>query len=135
MEWKKGNTFGTTAFTSYGLFWLTLVGIIMIPKTEEYAVFLTESLPFAIYLFMWGLFTLVMFIGTLKGSKALSVVFLALAILFFLLAAGNYLGAEGAGAGILRIAGYEGIFTGLAAIYTGLGQVLNEAYGRKIVPL
>ena len=128
MEWKKGNTFGTTAFTSYGLFWLTLVGIIMIPKTEEYAVFLTESLPFAIYLFMWGLFTLVMFIGTLKGSKALSVVFLALAILFFLLAAGNYLGAEGAGAGILRIAGYE-------AIYTGLGQVLNEAYGRKIVPL
>ena len=134
MEWKKGNTFGTTAFTSYGLFWLTLVGI-MIPKTEEYAVFLTESLPFAIYLFMWGLFTLVMFIGTLKGSKALSVVFLALAILFFLLAAGNYLGAEGAGAGILRIAGYEGIFTGLAAIYTGLGQVLNEAYGRKIVPL
>ena len=75
---------------------------------------------------MWGLFTLVMFIGTLKGSKALSVVFLALAILFFLLAAGNYLGAEGAGAGILRIAGYEGIFTGLAAIYTGLGQVLNE---------
>ncbi len=135
MEWKKGNTFGTTAFTSYGLFWLTLVGIIMIPKTEEYAVFLTESLPFAIYLFMWGLFTLVMFIGTLKGSKALSVVFLALAILFFLLAAGNYLGAEGAGAGILRIAGYEGIFTGLAHVYTGLGQVLNEAYGRKIVPL
>ena len=135
MEWKKGNTFGTTAFTSYGLFWLTLVGIIMIPKTEEYAVFLTESLPFAIYLFMWGLFTLVMFIGTLKGSKALSVVFIALAILFFLLAAGNYLGAEGAGAGILRIAGYEGIFTGLAAIYTALGQVLNEAYGKKIVPL
>ena len=103
------------AFTSYGLFWLTLVGIIMIPKTEEYAVFLTESLPFAIYLFMWGLFTLVMFIGTLKGSKALSVVFLALAILFFLLAAGNYLGAEGAGAGILRIAGY--VISWLFALY------------------
>jgi succinate-acetate transporter protein len=135
MEWKKGNTFGTTAFTSYGLFWLTLVGIVMLPKSPDYTGLATESFPFAAYLFMWGLFTLVMFIGTLKGAKALSVVFLALAILFFLLAAGNQLGAAGAGAGILRIAGYEGIFTGLAAIYTGLGQVLNEAYGKKIVPL
>lgn len=133
MEWKKGNTFGTTAFTSYGLFWLTLVGIVLLPKSEEYTGFATASFPFAAYLFMWGLFTLVMFVGTLKGSKALSVVFLALAVLFFLLAAGNYLGS--AGAGILTIAGYEGIFTGLAAIYTALGQVLNEAYGKKIVPL
>lgn len=131
MEWKKGNTFGTTAFTSYGLFWLTLVGIVLLPKTEIYTGFATTSFPFAAYLFMWGLFTLVMFIGTLKGSKALSVVFLALAILFFLLAVGNYQGSTG----ILTIAGYEGIFTGLAAIYTALGQVLNEAYGKKVVPL
>lgn len=133
MEWKKGNTFGTTAFTSYGLFWLTLVGIVLLPLSENHAGLVTESFPFAAYLFMWGVFTLFMFVGTLKGSKALSVVFLALAVLFFLLAAGNYLGS--AGAGILIIAGYEGIFTGLAAIYTALGQVLNEAYGRKIVPL
>lgn len=133
MEWKKGNTFGTTAFTSYGLFWLTLVGIVLLPRSENHAGLATEAFPFAAYLFMWGVFTLFMFIGTLKGSKALSVVFLALAVLFFLLAAGNYLGS--AGAGILTIAGYEGIFTGLAAIYTALGQVLNEAYGRKIVPL
>jgi succinate-acetate transporter protein len=131
MEWKKGNTFGTTAFTSYGLFWLTLVGIVLLPKSENYAGMATESFPFAAYLFMWGVFTLFMFIGTLKGSKALSVVFLALAILFFLLAAGNYLGSTG----ILTIAGYEGIFTGLAAIYTALGQVLNEAYGKKMIPL
>jgi succinate-acetate transporter protein len=80
---------------------------------------------------MWGLFTLYMFIGTLKGSKALSVVFLALTILFFLLAVGNYSGNPG----ILIIAGYEGIFTGFAAIYTAMAQVLNESYGRKILPL
>ncbi|MDY9925355.1 acetate uptake transporter [Methanosarcina sp.] len=132
MEWKKGNTFGTTAFTSYGLFWLTLVGIVLIPRFgENYATLAPATLAFAAYLFMWGLFTLFMFVGTLKGTKALSVVFLALAILFFLLAAGNYLGS----AAILRVAGFEGIFTGLAAIYTALGQVLNEAYGKKIVPL
>ena len=135
MEWKKGNTFGTTAFTSYGLFWLTLVGILMLPKIEIYAGFATTPFPMAAYMFMWGLFTFFMFIGTLKGSKALSVVFIALAVLFFLLAAAFYLGAEGAGAGILRIAGYEGIFTGLAAIYTAMAQVLNESYGRKMLPL
>jgi succinate-acetate transporter protein len=109
------------------------VGIVLLPKSPDYAGLATDPFPFAAYLFMWGVFTLYMFIGTLKGSKALSVVFLTLAILFFLLAIGNYLGA--AGAGILKIAGYEGIFTGLAAIYTALGQVLNEAYGKKMVPL
>ncbi|KKG10774.1 hypothetical protein EO98_09745 [Methanosarcina sp. 2.H.T.1A.6] len=130
-EWKKGNTFGATAFTSYGLFWLSLVGLVLIPKSEGYSMFATEAFPFAAYLFMWGVFTLFMFIGTLKGSRALSVVFLTLTILFFLLAAGNYLGS----AAILKIAGYEGILTGLSAIYTAMGQVLNEAYGKKMVPL
>ncbi|WP_292372148.1 MULTISPECIES: acetate uptake transporter [unclassified Methanosarcina] len=130
-EWKKGNTFGATAFTSFGFFWLSLVGNILIPKSPDYAGLATSSVAFAAYLFMWGVFTTFMFIATLKGSKALSVVFLALAVLFFLLAAGNYLGSTG----ILTIAGYEGIFTGLAAIYTALGQVLNEAYGKKMVPL
>lgn len=135
-EWKKGNTFGATAFTSYGFFWLSLVGIVLLPKVGDNFVGLAAaSFPFAAYLFMWGVFTLFMFIATLKGSRALSVVFLTLAILFFLLALGNYLGPEGAGAGILKIAGYEGIFTGLSAIYTALGQVINEAYGKKIVPL
>jgi succinate-acetate transporter protein len=133
MEWKKGNTFGTTAFTSYGLFWMTLVGLVLLPKSEIYSGLATTSFPFAAYLFMWGVFTLFMFIGTLKATRALQVVFLALAILFFLLAVGNYLGP--AGAGILKIAGYEGIFTGLSAIYAALGQVLNEMYGKKMVPL
>ena len=135
MEWKKGNTFGTTAFTSYGLFWLTLVGILMLPKIEIYKGFATTPFPMAAYMFMWGVFTLYMFIGTLKATRALQVVFLSLAILFFLLAVAFNLGAEGAGAGILKIAGYEGIFTGLSAIYAAMGQVLNEMYGKKIIPL
>ena len=53
-EWKKGNTFGATAFTSYGLFWLTLVGLVLLPKSEVYSGLATESFPFAAYLFMWG---------------------------------------------------------------------------------
>ncbi|MDH7596807.1 MAG: acetate uptake transporter [Methanothrix sp.] len=129
MEWKKGNTFGTTAFTSYGLFWLTLVGLILMPGMNlgEKA-----SLPaMTAYLFMWGLFTAVMFFGTLRANRALQFVFLSLAILFFLLAARDATGSASIG----TLAGYEGIICGLSAIYTALAQVLNEAHGRVILPL
>ncbi|PKL73327.1 MAG: hypothetical protein CVV29_04125, partial [Methanobacteriales archaeon HGW-Methanobacteriales-2] len=87
-------------------------------------------LSLAAYLFMWGLFTLVMFIGTLKLSRGLQVVFLALAVLFFLLALGDITGNST----ITLIAGYEGIFTGFSAIYVGLAQVLNETYERDLLP-
>ena len=132
MEWKKGNTFGATAFTSYGLFWLTLVTIVLLPKLgPDFAGLALSPLDFSAYLILWGLFTLYMFIGTLKASRILQVVFLLLAILFFLLAAGVLTG----NANITHIAGYEGILTGLAAIYGAMGQVLNEMYGRKMIPL
>lgn len=129
MEWKKGNTFGTTAFTSYGLFWLTLVWLIVAPKlgiAEK-----TEETAMAAYLFMWGLFTFVMFIGTLKLNRALQVVFLTLTILFWLLAYRDFYGDATVG----KIAGYEGIFCGFSAIYAGLAQVLNECYGKTVLPL
>jgi succinate-acetate transporter protein len=129
MEWKKNNTFGTTAFTSYGLFWLTLVWLVVAPKIGQAEA--TESFAMAAYLFMWGLFTLIMFIGTLRLNRALQVVFLTLTILFFLLAIGDHTG----NATIKTIAGYEGIFCGLSAIYAGLAQVLNEVYGRVVWPL
>jgi succinate-acetate transporter protein len=132
-EWKKGNTFGATAFTSYGLFWLSLVAIVLLPKLGDNfkGLALIPNTDFAAYLFMWGIFTLYMFIGTLKASRVLQVVFLLLAVLFFLLAAGNFLSNPA----ILKFAGYEGILTGFAAIYGAMGQVLNEMYGKKMIPL
>jgi succinate-acetate transporter protein len=129
MEWKKGNTFGTTAFTSYGLFWLSLVWLVVSPRVNLGDA--TESSAMAAYLFMWGLFTAVMFLGTLKINRALQVVFATLAVLFFLLALGDLTGNTS----ITRLAGYEGIFCGFSAIYTGLAQVLNEVYGKTLVPL
>jgi succinate-acetate transporter protein len=129
MEWKKGNTFGTTAFTSYGLFWLTLVWLIVAPKMG-WAEAATSG-AMAAYLFMWGLFTFVMFIGTLKLNRALQVVFLSLAILFWMLALKDYNGSAALG----KAAGYEGMFCGFSAIYTGLAQVLNECYGKVVLPL
>ena len=83
MEFRKGNTFGMTAFCSYGLFWLSLVFIIVLPSIGWGAV--PEPSAMSAYLFMWGLFTFVMFFGTLKTNRALQFVFMSLAILFFLL--------------------------------------------------
>ena len=129
MEWKKNNTFGTTAFTSYGFFWLSLVGLILMPKMG-----LAEAASgkaMAAYLFMWGLFTFVMFIGTLRINRALQVVFLSLTVLFFLLAAGDFTGI----ALITRFAGFEGILCGFSAIYAALAQVINELYGKELMPM
>ena len=129
MEWKKNNTFGTTAFTSYGFFWLSLVGLIVMPKLGLAEAASGQAM--AAYLFMWGLFTFVMYIGTLRISKALQFVFGSLTILFLLLAIGDFTGSEG----IKVVAGYEGIVCGFSAIYTGLAQVLNEVYGKTVMPL
>jgi succinate-acetate transporter protein len=130
MEWRKGNTFATTAFTSYGLFWLSLVTTIILAKVGWGAP--SNETAMGAYLAAWGVFTAVMFIGTLNISRALQVVFGSLTLLFFLLAIGDL---TNAGAGFKHATGYEGIFCGASAIYTGLAQVLNEVSGKTVWPL
>jgi len=134
MEWKKGNTFATTAFISYGFFWLSLVTLIVLPKLNLTPAPLAaaDEKAMAAYLAMWGLFTAVMFIGTFRLSRALQVVFGTLTILFFLLAYGDFAGAD---AGFKHFTGYEGLVCGFAAIYTGLAQILNELSGKIVLPL
>ena len=130
MEWRKGNTFATTAFISYGLFWLSLVTLIILAKLGWGAP--SDDTAMAAYLAMWGLFTAVMFVGTLRLNRALQIVFASLTILFFLLAIGDFTAAS---AGFKHVTGYEGILCGLSAIYAGLAQVLNELFGKIVLPL
>ncbi|HEV2966304.1 MAG TPA: acetate uptake transporter [Chthoniobacterales bacterium] len=130
MEWRKGNTFATTAFISFGLFWLSLVALIVMAKLGWAAA--SNEKAMTAYLFMWGLFTLVMFVATLRISRALQFVFASLALLFFLLAYGDF---ANAGPGFKHFTGWEGIVCGFSAIYTGLAQVLNELYGKTLLPL
>ena len=129
MEGKKNNTFGLVAFVSYGSFWLTLVALIIMPKLGWIAA-ASESAMVA-YLVMWGIFTGLLFIGTLRASKALQFVFATLTILFFLLALGDATGNQA----LKTFTGYEGIICGASAIYTGIGLLLNEVYGRTVLPL
>jgi len=129
LESKKNNSFGLTAFVSYGFFWLTLVGLIVFPKLGWMTA--ASNSGMVAYLFMWGIFTLLLFFGTLKISKALQFVFASLTVLFFLLAIGDATENES----IKHLAGYEGIICGASAIYTGVGTLLNEVYGRVVFPL
>jgi len=129
LEFKKGNTFGTVAFTSYGLFWLSLVALLVFPAMGWASA--VDAASMAAYFVMWGIFTGYMFVGTLKLKRGLQVVFITLTILFFLLAV-----AELSGIGAVKtIAGLEGIFCGASAIYVACAEVLNEVYKRNVLPV
>ena len=127
-EFKFGNTFGGTAFTAYGLFWWSLIYIWNNPGSKIEA---ADPKSMGFYLLLWGIFTLCMFIGTLKHNRATQVVFLSLAILFFGLSIGDFTEIHT----ITVISGWLGIFCGLSAIYNSMGQVINNEFGKKIFPL
>ena len=138
MEFKKGNTFGTTAFTSYGLFWWSLVILLLLPNSSLVTGFTAPNpTAMAFYFLVWGIFTFVMFFGTLKTNRALQFVFMSLAILFFLLTirdlTGNMILIGDLTIGAL--AGIEGIICGSSAIYLALAEVLNEANKKTVLPI
>ena len=127
-ELKQGNTFGGTAFTAYGLFWWSLVLIWTNPfKGIESG----DKNSMGFYLLLWGIFTGFMFIGTLTHNRATQVVFGSLTVLFILLALGDFTGNHT----ITTVAGFEGFFCGLSAIYSAVGQIVNGELGKTILPL
>ena len=129
LEFRKGNTFGMTAFTSYGMFWIALVALLQFPNMGWADKVDNTSMGF--FLAVWGLFTAFMFVATLKKNLALQVVFGTLTVLFFLLAIADFTGS-----GLIKtIAGYEGILCGLSAIYLACAEIMNDAYGKKVLPI
>lgn len=128
-EFRHGNTFGGTAFTSYGCFWWSLCIIWINPFKE--VIKGPDGMAMGFYLLLWGIFTLFMFFGALAHNNITRMVFLSLTILFFLLALGDFTGNHS----ITIIAGYEGIICGLSAIYSALGQIVNGELNKPILPL
>ncbi|MCK5833124.1 acetate uptake transporter [bacterium] len=128
LEFKKGNTFGVTAFCSYGLFWLTLVVLLVMPNM---GIAKPPTQFVGWYLFMWGLFTFGMWFGTWGKNRALQFVFFSLTILFWLLAIRDWTGNQLIG----TIAGFEGIICGFSAMYLAIAEVLHESHGRFVLPI
>jgi succinate-acetate transporter protein len=136
MEFRKGNTFGTVAFTSYGLFWWSLVALLVLPSFSFSGIVAPTTTAMAAYFFMWGLFTFAMFFGTLKTNRALQFVFASLTVLFFLLTAREITAnlTLFGDVTINTVAGYEGVICGLSAVYLAFAEVLNEIHKRIVLP-
>lgn len=129
LEFKKNNTFGLTAFTSYGMFWLSFMAILLLPQMGL-AKAPDERFPGA-WLALWGIFTLFMFIGTLKGARMLQFVFGSLTLLLLLLAAAHLMHQSS----LIVSAGWVGILCGASACYMAMGEALNETFGRTLLPI
>lgn len=130
LEVKSGNTFGMTAFLSYGAFWWWFAALLIFGHTG--VISLTGAVStIGACLILWGVFTLYMWIATFALSRVLFLVFLTLWIAFFLLGFGALLARP-----VLTVyGGYVGIICGLLAMYGSFGIVTNAVFGRTVLPL
>ena len=129
MEWKKNNLFGLIAFTSYGAFWWTLVGLLVMTKLGWAEASSKTSMGW--YLTVWGIFSFALFFVARRASMALTIVFATVVLLFALLAAANFTESHA----IHTLAGYVGILCGGSALYTGIAELYKVVFGREILPL
>lgn len=121
-DMKRGDTFGGTAFSSYGAFWMGLATMIILN-------FNVSVVGMAAFLLVWGFFTFYMFIASLKLARVVQVVFFTLALLFVLLAIGEF------NPTVKMIGGWEGLFCAACAWYGSFGIVMNSVAGKEVVPL
>jgi succinate-acetate transporter protein len=129
-EFRTGNTFGATAFTSFGAFWLSFWAFEQF-FAKEITNKATLGDAVGLYLIAWGIFTLYMWVASLRVSVAVSVVFALLAVTFLLLGFGN----AGDNTDIVKLGGYFGIATAIAAWYASFAAVTNSTFGRIVLPV
>ena len=127
-EWKSGNTFGATAFTSYGAFWLSFC---MIQIYGANYGFNNCAKAMGIYMLAWTLFTVLMFIASLKLVPILTIIFGTASIGFTLLTIGEFSEV----AAVSQAAGFVGTLLALEALYGGVAQVINECWGKELFPI
>ena len=128
-EFRTGNTFGAVAFTSYGAFWVSFWAFVQFYAADVPATAAGHAV--GLFLISWGIFTTYMFVASLRTSAAVMVVFLLLAITFFLLGAGNARGSEH----LIKAGGYFGLATAIAAWYASFAAVTNSTFGRVVLPV
>lgn len=128
-EFRAGNTFGATAFTGYGAFWLSFWAFVQFYVTKIPAAEAGHAV--GLYLFAWTAFTAWMLIPSFATSRAVNVVFLLLTPTFLFLALGNYGGHDT----LIHIGGFFGIATAIAAAYGSCAVVTNATFGRTVLPV
>lgn len=133
-EFRTGNTFGAVAFCSYAGFWISFYFIVQaaesIAKTELFS-------GLGLYLWMWAIFSGMMFVASLRTTGVIALVFLLLTITFVLLGIGNSALAGGTSVtnSTIKLGGYLGLLTAIAAWYGSIAAVLSSTYGRDVLPV
>jgi succinate-acetate transporter protein len=128
-EFRTGNTFGAVAFTSFGGFWLSFWAFVTFFASEIPAEHVAAAV--GLYLIAWGIFTLYMFVASLRTTAAIALVFFLLAVTFFLLGIGNANETEG----LVEAGGWCGLATAVAAWYASFAAVTNSTFGRTVLPV
>ncbi len=128
-EFRKNNTFGATAFASYGAFWIALGTMVYLELNGLLKFGKDGDVALGLFLVSWTIFTLYMWIGSFKTNKALVVVFTLLLVTFILLD----IGALGGATGATMLGGWIGILTAIAAWYTSAAGVINSTYGKVVL--
>ncbi len=128
-EFRTGNTFGATAFVSYGAFWLSFWAFVQFFESKVPAADAGHAV--GLYLICWGIFTLYMPVASLRTTMAIAAVFALLTVTFVLLGIGN----SGAHSGIIKAGGWLGLATAVAAWYASFAEVTNATFGRTVFPV
>jgi succinate-acetate transporter protein len=127
-EFRTGNTFGATAFTSYGAFWLSFWAFVQFFEKDVPAANAGDAV--GLYLIGWGIFTAYMFIASLRTTGAIALVFILLAVTFIVLGIGNASDTSG----IVKLGGWIGLATAIAAWYASFAEVTNATFNRIVLP-
>jgi succinate-acetate transporter protein len=128
-EFRTGNTFGAVAFTSFGAFWISFWAFVTFFAGDIPAEHAGAAV--GLYLISWGIFTLYMFVASLRTTAAIATVFALLAATFFLLGIGNANESEG----LIEVGGWFGLATAVAAWYASFAAVTNSTFGRTVLPV
>jgi uncharacterized protein len=133
-EFRNRNTFGATAFSSFGAFWMGLGIIFFFPSVTKAALGTDPNLALSWFLFAWFVFTAYMTVASLRTTAAVAAVFvlLTLTFLFLWLGARN---ADAAGKGLTQVGGWLGILTAIVAFYTSFANVVNATWQRTTLPV
>lgn len=130
MEFRTGNVFGATAFTSYGAFWWWFALLILLGNNHVLDLSAAGS-TIGVCLILWGVFTLGLWISTFRLSRLLFAIFLTLWLAFFLLGGGALL----ANPTLHLLGGWVGLLCGALAMYGSFALVANATFGKEVVPV
>jgi succinate-acetate transporter protein len=130
-EFRRNNVFGAVAFTSYGAFWISFFVILRVTPVTA-----LSGASVSVYLYAWTIFTLLMFVGSLRTNAVVALVFLLLTITFLFLAIGNAaLGPKDITNSTIKLGGWLGLATAIVAWYGSFAIVVNTQFDRTLLPV